>query len=595
MTLLGALKRRYDRLASSGDVPVPGFAPQKISFCLVLDPDGSVVDVEICAHEDKGKLVPQSMVVPAIARTSGIAPAFLWDKTAYALGVTHPENGSKRVALEHAAFVAHHREILAGTDDPGLRAFLAFIGTWDPSTYPSLRYADKMIDTNVVFRLEGLGQPCLHDRPAARAIVANLLAGGEASEGFCLVTGEHARIARLHPMIKGVRGAQTSGAAIVSFNQASFTSYGLSDGENAPVSEAATFAYTTALNALLAGKRRVQIGDASVVFWVDLPPEASEDEAEAAEDFELFATEVLGGDAGPGVKGEIDEAAESSKLFDALAKIASGRPQEALGRDIDPETPFYILGLSPNVARLSIRFFLDTTIRQFADRLKQHYDDLMLEPRPWKGKPPAPWRLLLELAAQRKSENISAHLSGEITRAILGGGPYPRSLLTLALCRLRADHDATPLRAALIKASLLRRKEMVPVSLDHEDLNTGYRLGRLFAILETVQRAGVGDVNATIRDRYIGAASATPARVFPILLRGAQDHLSAARKKTKGWAISLEKQIQEVMNGITASDPFPATLDLDDQGRFFVGYYHQQAENFKKRTTEPDITEHAED
>lgn len=595
MTLLAALKRRYDRLAPKGEVPIPGFAPQKISFCIVLDTVGSVVDVEMLAREEKGKLVPQSMVVPAIARTSGIAPAFLWDKTAYALGVTHPEKGSKRVALEHAAFVAHHHKVLDGIDDPGLRAFLAFLDRWDPKDYPRLRYAEQMIDTNVVFRLEGLGQPYLHDRPAARAMVANLLAGGEAAEGLCLVTGEHARIARLHPMIKGVRGAQTSGAAIVSFNQTSFTSYGLSDGNNAPVSEGATFAYTTALNTLLAGKRRVQIGDASVVFWVDLPPETSEGEAEAAEEFELFATEVLGGD-GPSVKGEIDEAAESSKLFDALAEIASGRPQKVLGHDIDPMTRFYVLGLSPNAARISIRFFLDTTIRQFADRLKQHYDDLMLEPRPWKSKPPAPWRLLVELAAQRKSENIPAHLSGEIMRAILGGGPYPRSLLTLALCRLRADHDATPLRAALIKASLLRRKEMVPVSLDHEDLNTGYRLGRLFAILETAQRAGVGDVNATIRDRYIGAASATQARVFPILLRGAQDHLSAAHKKTKGWAISLEKQIQEVMSGIAASDPFPPTLDLDDQGRFFVGYYHQQAENFKKRTTEPDdSTENAED
>ena len=176
------------------------------------------------------------------------------------------------------------------------------------------------------------------------------------------------------------------------------------------------------------------------------------------------------------------------------------------------------------------------------------------------------------------------HLAGELTRAILTGGAYPLPLLTMCFARLRADREVTPLRVAMIKASLCRRKVEVPVALDRNEFNTGYQLGRLFAVLDDAQRAGVGKVNAGIRDKYVGAASATPGRVFPLLLRSAQNHLSAARKKTRGgWATNLEKELSQIMGGLSAAAPFPATLSIDDQGRFFVGYYHQRPAYSRRR------------
>jgi CRISPR-associated protein Csd1 len=592
MSMLAALVRRYERMAAKGDAPVPGYSTEKIGYGVTLAADGSVVDVTPLGKTVKGKHVPEAMIVPQPAkRTVGVAANLLWDKTAYVFGAADPAKESKRAAKkgvrpgaeEFAAFRRRQHEFIGETEDAGLKAFLAFLDGWDPEVYASLPLAAQMLDANVVFRLDR-ERNWLHERPAARAVVARSVGGG-GGVGFCLVTGEKAAVARLHPSIKGVRGAQSSGAAIVSFNQSAFTSYGKEQGENAPISEYAAFAYTTALNALLAEPRnRVQIGDASVVFWAEPAGDEEPYDGEA-----MFAA-LFGGGADKSPEPEVDPGPDAETqerdLLNALALVAKGQPVPGLS--INPATKFYVLGLSPNAARISVRFWLVTTIRQLAEKLTRHFEDLWLEPPPWKT-PPSFWRLLVELAAQRKSENIPAHLAGEFTRAVMTGGPYPLPLLTLALSRLRADHDVNGHRAALIKATLIRLNKEVPVSLSRDELDPGYRLGRLFAVLEVAQRAGVGDVNAGIRDKYVGAASATPSRVFPILLRGAQDHLSAARKKgRKGWAINLEKEISEIMGGLGAANPFPASLDLDRQGRFFVGFYHQQAELFAKRTPDTD-------
>ncbi|WP_051949378.1 type I-C CRISPR-associated protein Cas8c/Csd1 [Methylosinus sp. PW1] len=597
MSMLAALVRRYERMAAKGEAPVPGYSSEKIAYGVTLAADGSVVDAVPLGELVKGKLVPESMIVPQpVKRTVGIAANLLWDKTSYVFGATDPAKESKRAAKkglrpgaeEFGAFRQRQHEAIGETEDVGLKAFLAFLDGWDPQRYDELPHASDMLDANVVFRLDG--DDWLHNRPAARKIVAGSAGAGGAA-GLCLVTGQDAPVARLHPSIKGVRGAQSSGAAIVSFNQSAFTSFGKEQGENAPVSEYAAFAYTTALNGLLAERRnRVQIGDATVVFWAE--PEGEEEPYDAENVFaEIFGVSAETGapESAPAPDAETQE----RDLLQKLAMIAEGRAVP--GASVSPATKFYVLGLSPNAARISVRFWLDTTIRQLAQRLTRHFEDLRLEPPPWKT-PPSFWRLLVELAAQRKSENIPSHLAGEFARAVLTGGHYPLSLLTLVLCRLRADHDVNGHRAALIKATLSRFNKEVPVSLSRDEPDSAYRLGRLFAVLEVVQRAGVGDVNAGIRDRYVGAASATPSRVFPILLRGAQDHLSAAKKKgKKGWAISLEKEISEIMGGLGAAKPFPPSLDLDGQGRFFVGFYHQQAELFTKRTPEIEAVDDTEE
>jgi CRISPR-associated protein Csd1 len=598
--ILQALNAYYERMAArpGGKIAPPGYSYQPISFCLVLREDGAVVDVEDLRDTSGGRPRPRSLLVPQPPKRAGRKPppCFLWDKTAYVLGLQRSAD-DKTPAVENIeyreAFREYHTNGLGQTRDIGMRALLAFMASWEPSAYPSLRYADDLLDTNVVFRLDGeLGY--LHERPEARESWARLTSSQDATRALCLVSGEQRPTARLHPSIKGVLGAQTAGASIVSFNQDAFTSYGKDQGDNAPVSEQAAFAYTTALNDLLRrdSAQRLQIGDATTVYW------AEADDAEKAEAAEHAVSWLL--DASPGEK---DTEATARLRADVMDRISKGRPLESPELNLDPGTRFYILGLAPNAARLSVRFWEATTLGQLGRAFHDHYLDLYIDPLPWKGQLPALWRLLYETAAQRKAENIPRNLAGEFTRALIAGTNYPLSLLGAVIRRIRADGDVNGMRAAIIKATLvrpLRRAHRLPkedalVSLDRDNTHVGYRLGRLFAVIDSAQRAGVGAVNASVRDKFISTASAAPSRVFPILLRGAQDHLSATRKKGRaGRAVRLEKEIAQIMEGLDARAPFPSTLPLTDQGHFFVGFYHQQSELFVARQV-GEMVDHATD
>lgn len=571
---LQALASRYDWLAAKGEVPAYGFSWEKISYALVLGPEGGVLDVAPLLDISGKKPQPRSMLVPqAIKRTSGVASNFLWDKTSYVLGVSAKQG--KRLVEEHAAFVKLHVDLLAGTNDEGLQALLAFLRSWKLERFADPPFRPEMLDANFVFRFDG---SFLHDRPPAQTIWRARLGSADATEAFCLVTGEKGPIARLHPSIKGVAGAQSSGASLVSFNLDAFTSYGNEQGANAPVSEAAAFGYGAVLNALLTRDSRnsIRIGDATVVFW------AENDRAE---------TLVRSFFEPPGP----DDRSEAAVLRPILEQMAQGRPIREVIPEIEPDTRFFILGLAPNAARLSIRFWLETSFGELARRFQDWWRDLRIEPNPWGGRPPAIWRLLYELAAQRKAENVPAHLAGELTRAVLSGGRLPRSLLATAIMRLRADHDVNGRRAAVCKSVLTRElrfqdslKEDRLVSLDPDNPNPGYRLGRLFAVLENVQRTALGgNVNATIRDRYYGAASATPASVFPVLIRNANHHLANLRKAAKGGlAYTFEREMGGILDGIGAA--FPRNLGVEDQGRFAIGYYH---ERFSRGSSLPDSGE----
>ena len=399
-------------------------------------------------------------------------------------------------------------------------------------------------------------------------------------------TGRHAPLARLHPAIKGVNGAQSSGASIVSFNQPAFASYGKDQGENAPVSEQATFAYTTALNHLLRrdarNRQRLQIGDTTVVFWAQSP-----DAWQAGQAEELLASFFDPGSA--------DERA-TARLQSALEQARQGRPLRDLGADLDDDTRIFVLGLAPNASRLSIRFWETASLSAFSRRLADHYADLLLDPLPWR-RPPTPQTLALATApvydGRTKAEDVPPQLAGELARAVLTGTRYPRSVLAAIVMRFRADGEISPLRVALCKATLARAarldrqhrhhtdKEAPPVSLDPDNTDPGYLLGRLFSTLEGVQRAALGTkVNATIRDRYYGAASATPAIVFPVLLRTAQNHLGKLRKDKGGLATYLEKDIGQIVDTLPPS--FPRSLDIEAQGRFAIGYYHQTQSRFSR-------------
>ena len=590
--ILSALNDYYHRLVERQDEGIApfGYSQEKISYALILSEGGELVDVQDIRDTSGKKPVPTLLTVPQPPkRAVNIAPCFLWDKSSYVLGITASEDPkSQDRALEtHSAFKEIHRELLGGCNDIGLRALLSFIGWWEPDAFGSLPMANEsMLDTNLVFRLDGRLE-YLHECPEAKDIRQAMLQLGENSSELCLVTGKRAPTARLHSSVKGVAGAQSSGASLVSFNLDAFTSFGKIQGQNAPISEQAAFAYTTALNHLLrkGSHRRLQLADTTVVFW------AESDSAELSHAAEGLFADLLN----PPVSDE----SETDRLKSALNAVAKGRPLRDLDPELEDDTRLYVLGLAPNASRLSIRFWETGSLHSFAQRLAQHYHDLELRPLPWKTEPSI-WRLLLQTVPHRegsqpKADAIAPQIAGEMTRAILTGNRYPASLLSNLLMRIRADGDISPLRVALCKAVLCRnaritnnlKEREIPMSLDIDNVDPGYLLGRLFASLENVQQSALGrDVNATIRDRYFGAASATPASIFPMLVRNAQHHLGRLRKDRPGAAVNLEKQINEIVDKLPPT--FPKSLKIEAQGRFAIGYYHQSKSRFTSQNHSSD-------
>jgi CRISPR-associated protein Csd1 len=574
MSALASLVNAYDRMAVRGEVPPFGYSQEKIGFLIPLNPDGTVAHGPIDLRQGAGKKkTARLMPVPQPAkRTSGIAPNFLWDKTAYVLGVTATEG--KRTSREHEAFLNNHRDWLASSNDEGLQAFLRFLETWVDDQFAQLGWSEEMKDQNIVFALESerLDNIMIHDRAAARNLWARLAGAGEKNEAACLITGQRSPVARLHPAIKGVWGAQSSGASIVSFNLDAFTSYGHAQGDNAPISEASAFAYTSALNHFLDrdSGHRIQIGDTSTVFWADAS------DVPAAEQAESFFRVIIDEKAA--------EAVEEKKVESILAKLRSGRPIEDFKPDLPPGVRFFVLGLAPNAARLSVRFYIEEDFGVIAERYLRHLQRMRIDPPP-KEEAPSMWRLLIETAVLRKSDNIQPNLAGEWMRAILTDAPYPFTLLSTLIMRLRVDHNINALRVAILKSILIKNFKMeVPVSLDPECKESGYLLGRLFAVYEQIQVAALGrNVNATIKDKFYGAASAQPRKVFHLLESGSSNHLSKIGKQKPGLKVNLEKAVGAIMESMSPDgDPFPASLPDKSQALFGLGYYHQRNQFFHK-------------
>ena len=585
MSILASLARAYERMGDGA--PPYGYSTEKIGYLISLNDDGTPAGAPIDLREGEGKKkTPRALAVPQPAkRTSGISPNFLWDKTAYVLGVTAGDG--KRTKDEHAKFCEIHEETLRHSDDAGLRALLLFLRAWTPENFMQFSWPEDMKDQNVVFALESERRAGIqiHDRPAARTLWANRMAGGETSKAACLITGSKGPIARLHPAIKGVWGAQSSGAALVSFNLDAFTSYGHEQGDNAPVSEAAAFAYTTALNIFLekGSGHRIQIGDASTVFWADAS------HAESAAEAEDFFAALLN---------TIDENSEAKKVGAILENIRQGRSPTSFLPDLHPGVRFHVLGLAPNAARLSVRFYIEDDFGRIAKNFLEHVSRLHIEPMPDRYKNPPLWLYLAQTAAREKSENVPPNLAGEFLRAILTGAPYPRNLLAVLLMRLRADKDVNALRVSLLKAILIKNHSQafteVPVSLDPNQKDPGYLLGRLFATYEYAQTQALGgNINATIRDQYYGTASATPRAVFPLLQRKATHHLARLRKERPGLAVNLDRGIGEIFELADADNFFAPTLTAQRQALFAIGYYHQRNEFYRPKDSAKAVSDHA--
>jgi CRISPR-associated protein Csd1 len=570
--ILQSLNAYYNRLKDDPktDIPLFGFSRQKIWFSLLLNQSGQILQVLPLA--DTPKASPRLLVVPQeMEERAGtkIAPHFTWDNTMYALG-NDSEKKPERCLKAFEAFRAFHHELCDGIEDECIQAVLGFLDSWNSQKAADLQYWEEMTGKNVVFAMQIDGRlQYVHERPAVQKIWMNYLSrksGGITAS--CLVSGERTSVARIHPAIKGVRGAQTKGASIISFNLDAFKSYNKDQSYNAPVSEDIAFAYTTALNYLLNSdsRQKIQIADTSTVWWTETGSNMAE-----------MVKGLFAGDAE-----EVDWTDNQYGIKNIRDFLDAFRKGERLP-EFELENNFFILGLSPNASRLSVRFWHTTTVRDFVAKIDQHFQDLSLEKR-FENDPdyPSVWRLLLETAALRKSENISPVLAGEMMRAVLTGSDYPRSLLTSVIIRIRADQTVNYLRAGMIKAYLTRKARSskkltmeVKMGLDKNRKDTGYRLGRLFAVLERAQKRAIPDINRTIRDSCYGSASATPKIIFPRLLSLKNHHIS--KMENKGEAVNLEKLIREIMEEV---NDFPSYLKLEEQGLFAIGYYHQWQAGF---------------
>jgi CRISPR-associated protein Csd1 len=576
--ILQALHTLYNR--KKDDLPPPGFESKEIPFLIVIDKNGQFIALQDTRTKDGKKLFSKKFTVPKekegrSGKNAWKMANILWDHYGYVLGWPKSENDSdiQMAKKQHQSFKTAIA-LISNTypNNIEIQAVKNFLAkeTFD-DVFASQEWQDcrKIKGCNLSFILEGSTRLVCENEDIQSwcsdastneedADESNDL---QDKEGICLVTGERAVIARLNPRTP-ILGAR-SNAKIVAFQtNMGFDSYGKEQSYNAPVSKKASFAYSTALSYLLAkeSKQKLLAGDATTVFW-----------AEKEHQLENVFADFFG------------EPAKDDQTQDIKSLIAALRaPQIGARPELDPQTKFYVLGLAPNAARIAVRFWYEGTVQQILDHIEKHFDDCTIIHGPKQPETLSLFRLLVSTAVQGKSENIQPNLAGDMMRAILAGTPYPKSLLSSAIRRVRAEREITYPRAALIKAVLARdaryynsNQKEVGMSLDITNNNTGYRLGRLFAVLEKVQEEANPGLNATIRDRFYGAASSTPVAVFALLMKLKNHHI--AKLENRGRAINFEKLIGEIMSGISE---FPAQLSLPDQGRFAVGYYHQRQDFF---------------
>lgn len=589
--ILQSLIQYYETLEQRDKITKPGWSRAKVSFALDLSYEGELKRViPLKIERERGKKTvfePQLMNVPQmVTRSSGIASNFLCDNSSYILGI---DNKGKQERAKECFFCAKekHLNILQAVESREANAVIRYFETWNPDVaekHPALSQVLEEITAgaNLVFWVD---DDYVHKKAAVISAWETYCNNStDGVEGICLATGSRTRISRIHGTIKGVQGAQSSGAALVSFNAPAFESYGKEQSFNAPVGDYAVFAYTTALNYLLADKEHVTtIGDTTIVYW-------SEDGNDVCQNVFARVSEPT-----------IDNYQIVNAVFKKLEQGKAIYIPE-VNETISLDQRFYILGLAPNAARLSVRFFYQSDFGDILQRMKEHYDRMeIVQPARDTASYLGVWRMLMETVNKKsRDKKPIPNMSGAVYRSIISGGRYPASLYQAVINRIRAEQDdgdngiykITRGRAAIIKAYLLRNgtcdKEELTVALNEKSRNMAYTLGREFAVLEAIQEDANPGINSTIKDKYFNAACATPASIFPILFKLKNSHIK--KMNSKGKEIYYEKILLELQDKVFVPDgqglAYPKRLSLEEQGMFILGYYHQTQKRYEKKAKE---------
>lgn len=581
--ILQSLVEYYDQLCKTnpGDVAQLGWSPRKVAFLIEIEEDGHLANL-IPAEDKSGWtfFVPEQ-----VKRSSGIKANLLCDNASYLFGIDAKGDEARAIKCFEAS-KERHLNFLDPLESDAAQAVFRFFETWDPTQAKendviAKAGKDLLAGGNLVFRYQG--KLVLDDPVIRQAWDSEYLApASDSTLMTCLVSGKTEPIAKIHQNIKGLVGAQSSGATLVGFNANAFESYG-HDGEqglNAPVGERAAFAYITALNYLLASpEHRIRLGDTTIVYW------AKENDLELSKGFNaMFGGFSLTMEA---TEGEGPEENPDKKLNAIMKAIERGR----ISNSPNMEVPFFILGLAPNAARASVRFFLRSTFGEVMQNLTHQYERLKIVHAPFEREYLTPYHLLRETENPNASKkDATSLLGGSLMRSILTDSNYPEALFTNVMLRIHAtqnDDDkhvrkVTSGKASIIKAYLLKNRHKtekeVTVGLNEERNDPPYVLGRLFAVLEAIQDAANPGVNSTIMNRYFDSASVTPATVFPGLIKLAYHHLDKLSREKYGLAVHLRKQLGDLTEEL---GDFPKQLSIVEQGAFVLGYQHQYQSRFK--------------
>lgn len=567
----------YDDLDAKHKIPQYGLTPQNVLYGLDIDDSGKVLNARKLGDWSQKRPIHMLSVPSRAIRASNVKANFLCDTPQYLLADdTNAKNGREKKAFKAAAEL--HLRLLSVLDDSAAKAICAFF-----SRPPQDVEVRNLVDAdewkhaataNFVFYYDG--HCVMEDELIVHAWLEDFSeseTGGETLES--LVDGSEVQPAAIHPKIKGVWGAQSSGGALVSFNKESFNSYGKSQNANAPMSEEQAYKYTAALNYLLADDDHVaHIGDTTIVYW-------AESGRVEYQDFFSMASDFGGGSSS---HGDLE-----FNLGTAINALASGKMFDVGDFQLNPDEHFYVLGLSPNSARISVRLFLKDTFGVFLQNIARHYFDLSIQRPAFDKKPRMPlWRLLNQTTNQATKADVPSVLVGGVMRSVLLGVPYPASLLSNVELRIRSERDINADKAAIIKAYYLRQansecpKEVLQMSINEESENVPYVLGRMFSLYEQIQQAANPGINTTIKDKYFNSASTTPALIFPILGNLAEKHLRKLNRSEPGRKVNLSKALQGL--SLKIGDYYPARLSLPEQGAFQLGYYFETQKQYEKKT-----------